>query len=508
MDGWCIEAICEHLQAVVDGEIKRLMINIPPRCSKSSVCGVAFPAWTWAQQERTPTSGPGVPFLHVSYGTKLALRDSVRCRRLISSPWYQRLWGERFALTGDQNAKTRFGNTAHGERMITSVTAGTTGEGGNIIVVDDANDASEANSDAMIATTNDYWDQTLSSRLNDQKTGAYVVVQQRLGEDDLSGHILEQNRGEWTHLCLPMRYEPERSFVTVTGWEDPRTEPGELLWPERFGEPEVSALERILGPYGAAGQLQQRPEPAGGGVIKRDWWNLWETDAFPPMDYILASLDTAYTEKTENDFSALTVWGVFTQNTQDAPTRRHGPDGSIYDAATYAEQTPRVMLMTAWQERLPLHELVTKVAQTCSKLKVDLLAIENKAAGISVAQEMRRLYSHEKFGVMLKDPKSTDKLSRLHSVAPLFAPEERVRNGKRETVRLGIVYAPDRAWADMVITQVGQFPKGKHDDLVDTVSQGLRHLRDVGLLQLAPERIAEVEESKQYRKEPAPLYPV
>ncbi len=508
VDGWCIEAICEHLQAVVDGEIRRLMINIPPRCSKSSVCGVAFPAWTWAQQQHSPTSGPGVPFLHVSYGTKLALRDSVRCRRLISSAWYQRLWGDRYRLTGDQNAKTRFGNTENGERLITSVTAGTTGEGGGIIVADDMNDASEINSEAMIQTTNDYWDQTLSTRLNDQKTGAFVVIQQRLGENDLTGHILETDGDDWVHLCLPMEYEPERSFQTVIGWEDPRTKPGELLWPERFGADEVASLKRRLGPYGYAGQMQQRPEPAGGGVIKRDWWNLWEQESFPPFDYILASLDTAYTEKTENDFSALTVWGVFTVNTQEAPTRRMGPNGQIHYDSIYAEQTPKVMLMTAWQEKLPLHELVVKAAETCKRLKVDLLLIENKAAGISVAQEMRRLYGHENFGVQLHDPKSIDKLARLHSVVPLFAPEERTINGKREVVRPGIVYAPDRSWADMVITQVGQFPKGKHDDLVDTVSQALRHLRDWGLLQLAPERLAEVEEAKQYTgKPPEPLYP-
>ena len=135
--GWPLEAICEHLEAVVDGEIKRLLINIPPRCGKSTITSVCFPAWVWAQRHDSPTSGPGVPLLHASYALNLAMRDSVKCRRLIESPWYNGLWGERFTLVGDQNTKGRFANDKKGERLITAVEAKVTGEGGNIIVVED-----------------------------------------------------------------------------------------------------------------------------------------------------------------------------------------------------------------------------------------------------------------------------------------------------------------------------------------------------------------------------------
>jgi len=215
------------------------------------------------------------------------------------------------------------------------------------------------------------------------------------------------------------------------------------------------------------------------------------------MDFILASLDTAYTLKTSNDFSALTVWGVFTEETKATASRVLGPDGRpSYIDRNYAEGAPKVMLMMAWQARLELHELVEKVASTCRSLKVDKLLIENKAAGISVAQEMRRLYGNERFAVQLSDPKSQDKLSRLYSVQHLFAE--------------GMIYAPDRQWADMVITQVGQFPRGKHDDLVDTVSQAMRHMRDVGLLQRSPERLAELESQVIYPRGSGrgePLYP-
>jgi len=461
----------------------------------SSITSVSLPAWTWAQAARSPTSGAGVQFLHASYANQLSLRDSVKSRRLIESPWYQAHWGNRFALNSDQNTKSRFSNDKGGERLITSIGAAVTGEGGNIIVIDDPNAANEAFSEATIEATKEWWDGTMSTRLNDPKTGAYIIIQQRLAEDDLTGHILSKDVGEWTHLCLPMRYEPDRAVVTSIGWEDPRTEAGELLWEERFGDKEVTLLEKQLGPFSAAGQLQQRPEPAGGGVIKRDWWQLWPDSAFPPMDFVVASLDTAYTTKTANDFSALTVWGVFTDDGVAQANRIIDSSGRpAYLDRNYAEGAPKVMLMYAWQERLELHELVEKVAQTAKLLKIDKLIIENKAAGISVAQEMRRLYSNDGFAVQLHDPKSQDKLSRLYSVQHLFAE--------------GLIFAPDRAWADMVITQVGQFPKGKHDDLVDTVSMSLRHLREIGLLTRSPEVIAELESQKTYPNgQSVPLYP-
>jgi predicted phage terminase large subunit-like protein len=495
-DGWPIEAVAEHLQAVVDGEIKRLIINIPPRMGKSSITSVALPAWTWAQPNRSPTSGPNVQFLHASYANQLSLRDSVKSRRLIESPWYQSLWGERFKLNSDQNTKSRFSNDQGGERLITSIGAAVTGEGGSIIVVDDPNAANEAFSEATIQSTIDWWDGTMSTRLNDAKTGAYVIIQQRLAEDDLTGHILSKDSGEWTHLCLPMRYEPDRAFITSIGWKDPRSVPNELLWPERFGDKEVAALEKQLGPFAAAGQLQQRPEPAGGGVIKREWWQLWPENAFPPMDYIIASLDTAYTTKTTNDYSAMSVWGVFTGDTVAQSTRVIDSNGrAMYVEREYVEGAPKVMLMHAWQERLELHELVEKVARTAKALKIDKLIVENKAAGHSVAQEIRRLYGNESFAVQLYDPKSQDKLSRLYSIQHLFAE--------------GLIFAPDRAWAETVITQVGQFPKGKHDDLVDTVSMSLRHLREIGLLTRSQERIEELEAQKTYPgKSSVPLYPV
>ena len=536
--GWVLEAICEHLEAVVDGDIRRLIINIPPRCGKSTITSVCFPAWVWAQRYDSPTSGPSVPLLHASYAMNLALRDSVKCRRLIESPFYQRMWGERFQLVGDQNTKGRFANTAKGERLITAVEAKVTGEGGNIIVLDDPNAANEVLSAATIETTKEWWDGTMSTRLNDIKSGAFVIIQQRLAEEDLTGHILATDHG-FTHLCLPMEYEWQRHSVSGIGWEDPRGldaegEPlvvvgdggvrlprdaaarveldrreGALLWPARFGKADVDDLARRLGPWKAAGQLQQRPEPKGGGIIKTEWWQPYDQASYPPMDLIVASLDTAYTEKTSNDPSAMTVWGVFSgADSGELANRYVNREGRITENSAEMEDfnerlsrrtmaggdQPKVILMHAWTERLELHELVEKVAQSCRKMKVDKLLIENKAAGHSVQQELRRLYGHESWAIELDDPKGQDKVARLYSVQHLFAE--------------GMIYAPNKSWADLVIDQCRVFPKGKHDDLVDTLSAALRHLRKIGALQRAQEWAADVRSEMSAPQKLAPLYNV
>ena len=497
-DSWAIDAICEHLQAVVDGQIRRLIINCPPRIGKSSLTSVAFPAWTWAQPNRTHTSGPGVPFLHASYSDKLSLRDSVKCRRLIESVWYSSMWGSRFRLTTDQNTKSRFTNDQGGERLITSIGAGVTGEGGNLILIDDPQAANEVVSEANVQEVLDWWSQVMPTRPNDQQLSAIIIIQQRLAENDLTGHVLETEADGWCHLCLPGRFEPERSFISAIGWKDPRTEPNELLWPERFSEEALKRLEKTMGPYIFAGQIQQRPEPAGGGIVKRDWWKLWEGDKFPIFDFKLACLDTAYTEDSSNDPSGFLIWGVFSGDTVAHPNRVMGADGQpMFIDRTYAQIPPKVMLCHAWDERLELHTLVQKVAKSCKDMKVDLLLIEAKSAGHSVAQEMRRLFGNESFGIQLFDPKSQDKFARLYSVQHLFAE--------------GLIYAPDRPWAERAINQVCSFggkPGPKHDEYVDLTSMGLRHLRDNGLIAREPERKIEYDASLEYKGREQPLYSV
>lgn len=263
--GWHMDAICEHLEAVTRGEILRLLINIPPRHSKSLQVSVFWPAWTWIDS-------PHVRWLYSSYAETLSKRDSLKCRRLITSPWYQGRWSERFRLTSDQNEKLRYENNKGGYRLATSVGGVATGEGGDIIVVDDPHNVKQVESDVKRADTLLWWDESMSTRANNPKTTARVIIMQRSHHNDLAGHILEKEGG-YIHLCLPARYEEGRKdLVTKTPLPfcDPRSREGEPLWPELYDEEALKRLEKDMTEYAVAGQLQQRPHPRGGGMFKVD----------------------------------------------------------------------------------------------------------------------------------------------------------------------------------------------------------------------------------------------
>ena len=251
----------------------------------------------------------------------------------------------------------------------------------------------------------------------------------------------------------------------------------------------MKRLEKQLGPYGAAGQLQQRPEPKGGGILKRDYWMDWERETYPQVDYVLASIDTAFTENEENDPSAMTVWGIFLNQ----------------------HEVPCVILMNAWTERLELNDLVHKIGKTAKKFKIDHMLVENKASGISVAQELRRIFSYEDWGIQIMDPGRQDKVARAYSVQPVLSEGCELKDGVIHRTGPGIVYAPMAfSWADMVITQCASFPKGKHDDIVDTVTQALRFLRTTGMISRGEERTAELAENALFKGNigEIPLYPV
>lgn len=448
VDGWHLHAIADHLEAVTRGDIRNLIINIPPRHMKSIQVAVMWPVWVWITQ-------PQFRWLFASYASSLSIRDSLKCRRLIESPWFQSLWGDRFQLTTDQNAKTMFENNKTGYRMATSVEASTTGHGGDAIVIDDPHNALEAQSDAMRESTLEWWDQAMSTRLNNPRTGSRVIVMQRLHEKDLSGHLLA--KGGWEHLCLPAEYEYSKK-TTSLGFVDPRKKEGELLWPERFGQEEVDELKKSLGEYGSSGQLQQRPSPSAGGIIKRSWFKMLKADApLPKLSYVLQSYDTAFTEKTSGDPTAHTCWGIFS-----------------------TEEGKCVVLLDAWQEHLGYPDLRKKMYSDYSAVygdkdkSVDAVLIEEKGSGISLAQDLRRA----RVPVKTYNPGRADKVTRVHSVAPLleaglvYIPESKKRIGSFPT------------WADQLIHQLMLFPNGEHDDLVDTMSQALIFLRDSGMLSL------------------------
>lgn len=282
--GWHVEAIVDHLVAclpivrtveTVDplfrtssfqkvkmpGQIRKLLITMPPRHMKSTLL-VLFNAWVW-------TFMPEYRWLHSSYALSLAIRDTMRVRAVVMSPWYQNLWGNRFRLLADQNQKHRYYNTAMGYRMTTSPDSAATGEGGDMVAVDDAHNVAEADSIARRDHAKTWWFESMGSRGNDPETVTHLVMMQRVHQEDLPAACIERG---YVHLNLPARYDPARRCVTVIGWEDWRTEPGQLLWPRRFSEPSMVQLEKDLGTFGTESQLQQDPKPRGGAFIKRDWF--------------------------------------------------------------------------------------------------------------------------------------------------------------------------------------------------------------------------------------------
>ncbi len=272
VDNWHLGAMAEHLEAVVAGEIRRLLICIPPRHMKSLMSCVSLPAFTWALDpakagrfQGKPLAGPGVKFLTLSYGMTLSTRDALKTRWLLESPWYQERWGDRWSFRADQNEKDRYVNDHGGHRIPSAVNGLGTGEGGDVIVVDDAHNVLDAESDVKRQAAVTWFREVLPTRFNDQRTGAMIVVMQRTHEADVPGWIIE-NDPDYEKLVLPARFEADHPQV----WKrDPRVE-GQLLWAEKVPERELSRLERTLGEYAAAGQLQQRPSPRQGGLFKVD----------------------------------------------------------------------------------------------------------------------------------------------------------------------------------------------------------------------------------------------
>jgi predicted phage terminase large subunit-like protein len=442
--GWHIDAIVEHLEAVSLGQIRNLIINVPPRHMKSLLVSVFWPAWEWLRW-------PERRWLYSSYGAQLSIRDSIKCRRLIESHWYQERWGDRFALTSDQNTKSRFDNSRSGYRIATSVGGAATGEGGDRNVCDDPHNVSEVESDGVRKATLDWFDVVMSTRVNDPRTAAKVVVMQRCHQRDLSGHLLAQ--GGWEHLCLPAEYEgPTRA--TSIGWSDPRIEVNELLWPERFGPQEIGNLKISLGSYAAAGQLQQRPSPAGGGIFKRHWFRYFQPRGanLPPVivklpdgpqisltaieapfqvDEQIQSWDCSFKDLDTSDYVVGQVWG------------RVGAQFLLGDQVRGRMDCPATVKA--------VRDLTEKWPRTIAKL------IEDKANGSAVIQMLQ----HEIPGLLPVNP-SGGKIARAQAISPL--------------VEAGNVYLPhpDYApWVNDFIEECVQFPNGAHDDQVDAMTQAL-----------------------------------
>lgn len=446
VSGWHIEAICEHLQALKLGQIRNLIINIPPRHMKSMLVGVNFPAWIW-------TTAPSAQFLYSSYNAELAIQDSVKCRAIVSSSWYQKFW-PHVVLSDDQNLKARFENTSRGQRIATSVGGGNTGKGGDYIIADDPNNVQERESPLELDKVNNWWKETMSSRLNNLKTGRKLIIQQRVAQNDLTGAMLKE--GGYEHLCLPEEYEPTRKCITSIGWSDPRIEEGELIWPERIGQPEVKSLQISCGPSGYAGQYQQRPAPRGGLRFKNAWFRKYtiidhlEKRFIEPWEYIgsyilsgregeveevpvmectrFAIVDPAGTDKEQNDRACFTAMGIFALTPKK-----------------------KLVILGVKREQLDAASGAAMIIQTCQRYNC-WVGIEKNGLGLGIINKVQSA------GI---------------AVRPILAQGDKEARSETAEIRYaaGQIFHPyEGTWLTDYESELTMFPNGEFKDQVDVIS--------------------------------------
>lgn len=313
-----IDAICVHLEAVAREEIRRLLINMPPRHLKTELVSIAWPAWVW-------TWRPTWKAIFATYSHKLTIESSVSCRNIIESDWYQDLFVRgAWELASDSNQKDNFHNTLGGQRFSSSVEGSTTGYGGNVIVADDPQNPKMAASEAERNNVIKWWQETMSSRLDDARTGSRVVVQQRLEVRDVSAHLLET--GDYVHLSLPAEFDPGRRCVTPL-WRDPRTEAYEPLSPVRFPPSVLAEIKRDMPPHAFGAQYNQNPISVEGSMLRPADLRFWKKSGDPDVrprpigcdagaarvlpdkfDDAVIAVDANFKEGDTSDFCVMTVW--------------------------------------------------------------------------------------------------------------------------------------------------------------------------------------------------------
>ncbi|MGB9646343.1 MAG: phage terminase large subunit, partial [Stellaceae bacterium] len=417
---WHLRVIAAKLTAVREGKIQRLIINLPPRHLKSLLASIAFPAWCLGHD-------PSAQILCLSYAQDLADKLARDCRSIMTSPWYRRIFPTR--LSPHRQAVQEFITTRQGYRLATSTGGVLTGRGADIILIDDPLKPEEALSDAQRKAGNEWYDHTLYSRLNDKRHGAIVIIMQRLHEDDLVGHVLAQEG--WEVLSFPAIAEADEEHRIETIWEPKcfRRRQGEALHPDREPLETLYRIRRTIGEYNSAGQYQQSPAPLGGGLVKAEWFKRYgEKDRPERFDRIVQSWDTANKATELSDFSVCTTWGV------------RGKD---------------LFLLGLFRRRLEYPALKRAVREQQSLFGANEVLIEDKASGTQLIQE---LITDGCYGVTRYQP-TCDKIMRLHAQTAMIE---------------NFVYIPEAApWLAEYLHELMVFPKGKHDDQVDSTAQFL-----------------------------------
>ena len=422
LHNWPVEVIGACLEDCRAGRLRRLIINLPPRSLKSHMASVAFPAFLLGHN-------PAAQIICASYAQDLADKLAGDSRALMTADFYKNVFPAT-RLASRRAAVSDFATTERGSRLSTSVGGVLTGRGADFIIIDDPLKPDEALSATQRKTTNDWFDHTVVSRLNDKRTGCIIVIMQRLHEDDLVGHLLQQ--GDWRLLKFPAIAEENESYTvhTLYGERTFTRREGEALHPEREPLEVLASIREIQGEYNFAGQYQQSPSPLGGGMIKTEWFKIYAPAELPKeFDLVFQSLDTANKSTELSDYSVCTTWGVL--------------NGHLY-------------LLHVMRIRLDYPDLRRTVKQQAQLYEAKIILVEDKASGTQLIQDLVADGVH---GITRYEPK-IEKVMRMHSVS--------------STIENGFVHIPMQAdWLAQYLHEMASFPKGKYDDQVDSTSQAL-----------------------------------
>ena len=415
--------MAEKFDRIADGSLKRLIVNMPPRHTKSEFSSYLLPAWLMGRK-------PTLKIMQTTHTAELAFRFGRKVRNLMNSQEYKAVF-ESVELRADSQAAGRWETSKGGEYFAAGVGGAVTGRGADLLIIDDPHSEQDALSPTALEHAYEWYTSGPRQRL--QPGGAIVIVMTRWAENDLTGKLLRQQARD----VLADKWEIVEFPALMPDTDKP-------LWPEFWNKKDLLAVRGSLSVGKWQAQWQQNPTSDVSAILKREWWQTWKPEEPPALSYILQSYDTAFSKQTTADYSAITTWGVFFPQDGDPPN---------------------IILMDAKRGRWDFPELRRIALEEYKYWDPECVLIEAKASGMPLTQELRQM------GIPVSNyspSRGNDKYTRVNSIAPLF--------------ESGLVWAPDSRWAEEVIDECAAFPAGEHDDYVDTVTQALRRFREGGFV--------------------------
>ena len=429
--------MADAFERIARGDLKRLIVNMPPRHTKSEFASFLLPAWYLGQY-------PDKKIIQTAHTAELSVGFGRKVRNLVDDDDFKKVF-PKLALRADSKAAGRWSTNSGGEYFAIGVGGAVTGKGADLLIIDDPHSEQEGQSidPSVFDKTYDWYTSGPRQRL--QPGGAIVIVMTRWHMRDLTGKIVKastQREGvdEWEVIEFPAIMPS-----------------GNPLWPEFWSLKELEALRSELPSSKWNSQYQQSPTAQEGALVKKEWWRIWKQDDPPPCEFVIQSWDTAFLKTQRADYSACTTWGVFYSPNDEGLTQ------------------PNIILLDAYKERLEFPELKKVAYEMYMDMKPDAFVVEAKAAGTPLIFELRAM------GIPVSEytpTRGNDKIARVNAVADLFAS--------------GVVWCPETRFAEEVIAEFAAFPAGEHDDLVDSSTQALLRFRQGGFLSLSSDEQEEV----------------